>query len=135
MYSQYTAHISSNGSHFLWLGSQCCEKKRFKNKPHQSWGMMLHHSPLILLRLRNRITVHAQTAARQQSNGKSEARMSGKCEDWRDQFMMTLSPIPWVPVQDKGSKILHVKFGAMKIIPSDRLHQKYLTINLGNTSD
>ena len=48
---------------------------------------------------------------------------------------MTLSPIHWVPVQDKGSKILCVKFGAMKIIPSDRLHQEYLTINLGNTSD
>ena len=50
-------------------------------------------------------------------------------------FFMTLSPIQWVPVQDKGSKIPCVKFWAMKIIPSDCLHQEYLTINLGNTSD
>ena len=28
--------------------------------------------------------VHAQTAAQQQSNGSSEARMSGKCGEWRD---------------------------------------------------
>ena len=28
--------------------------------------------------------VHAQTAAQQQSNGKIEARMSGKCGEWRD---------------------------------------------------
>ena len=48
---------------------------------------------------------------------------------------MTLSPIHWVPVQDKGSKIPFVKFGAMKIIQSDPLHQEYLTIDLGNTSD
>ena len=48
---------------------------------------------------------------------------------------MTLSPIHWVPVQDKGSKILCVKLGAMKITPSDCLHQEYLTINLGSTSD
>ena len=48
---------------------------------------------------------------------------------------MTLSPIHWVPVQDKGSKILCVKLGAMTITPSDPLHQEYLTINLGNTSD
>ena len=44
---------------------------------------------------------------------------------------MTLSPIHWVPVQDKGSKIQCVNFGAMKSIPSDPLHQEYLTINLG----
>ena len=48
---------------------------------------------------------------------------------------MTLSPIHWVPVQDKGSKILCVKLGAMKVTPSDPLHQEYLTINLGSTSD
>ena len=28
--------------------------------------------------------VHAQTAAQQQSNGSYEARMSGKCGEWRD---------------------------------------------------
>ena len=43
-----------------------------------------YHSPLILLRLRTRITVHAQTAAQQQSNGNFEARMSEKCGEWRD---------------------------------------------------
>ena len=43
--------------------------------------------------------VHAQTAAQQKSNGSSEARMSGKCGEWRDYFIMTLSPIHWVPVQ------------------------------------
>ena len=67
--------------------------------------------------------VHAQTAAQQQSNGCYEARMSGKCEEWRDYFIMTLSPIRWVPVQDKGSEILYVKLGATKVIPSDPLHQ------------
>ena len=79
--------------------------------------------------------VHAQTAAQQQSNGSYEARMSMKCGEWRDQFIMTLSPIHWVPVQDKGSKILCVKLGAIKVISSDPLHQDYLTINLGSTSD
>ena len=79
--------------------------------------------------------VHAQTAALQQSNGSYEARMSGKCGEWRYYFIMTLSPINWVPVQDKGSKILCVKLGAMKVTPSDPLHQEYLTINLGSTSD
>ena len=48
---------------------------------------------------------------------------------------MTLSPIHWVPVQDKRSKILCVKLGAMTITPSDPLHQEYLTMNLGNSSD
>ena len=28
--------------------------------------------------------VHAQTAAQEQSNGSYEARMSGKCGEWRD---------------------------------------------------
>ena len=28
--------------------------------------------------------VHAQTAAQQQSNGSFEARMSGKCGEWRE---------------------------------------------------
>ena len=93
------------------------------------------HSPLILLRLRTRIIIHAQTAAQQQSNGNFDARMSEKCGEWRDEFIMTLSPIHWVPVQDKGSKILCVNLGAMKVTPSDPLHQEYLTINLGSTSD
>ena len=43
--------------------------------------------------------------------------------------------IHWVPVQDTGSKILCVKLGAMKVTPSDPLHQEYLTINLGSISD
>ena len=47
-------------------------------------GGEIGHSPLILLQLHTRITVHAQTAAQQQSNGSYEARMSGKCGEWRD---------------------------------------------------
>ena len=97
--------------------------------------LQVPHSLPSLLRLRSRIIVHAQTAAQQQSNGSYEARMSGKCGEWRDLFIMTLSPIHWVPVQDKESKILCVKLGARKITPNDPLHQEYLTINLGNTSD
>ena len=86
-------------------------------------------------RQNTRISVDAQTAARQQSNGNSEVRMSEKCGEWRDYFIITLSPIHWVPVQDKGSKILCGKLEAAKIGPSDCLHQEYLTINLGSTSD
>ena len=37
--------------------------------------------------------VHAQSAAQQQSNGSYEGRMSGKCGEWREQFIMNLSPI------------------------------------------
>ena len=48
---------------------------------------------------------------------------------------MTLSTIHWVPVQGKLSKVLCRKLGAMKITPSDFLHQEYLTINFGSTSD
>ena len=48
---------------------------------------------------------------------------------------MTLSPINWVPVQDKRSKILCGKLWALKITQSDCLHQEYPTINLGSTSD
>ena len=58
--------------------------------------------------------------------------MSGKCGEHGE---TRLSPIHWVPVQDKGLKILCVKLGAMKVTPSDPLHQGYLTINLGSTSD
>ena len=65
----------------------------------------------------------------------SEARMSKKCGERRDYFIMTLSPIHLVPVQDKGLKVLSGKLGAVKITPSDRLHQEYLTINLGSTDD
>ena len=61
--------------------------------------------------------------------------MSQICGEWRDAFIRTLSPIQKVPVQDQGSKILCVKFGSMKIILSDRLHQEYLTIDLGNNGD
>ena len=55
--------------------------------------------------------VHAQTAAQQHSNESYEARMSGKCGEWRDYFIIILSPIHWGPVQDKGSKILCVNLG------------------------
>ena len=61
--------------------------------------------------------------------------MSQISTEWRECSIMTLLTIHWVPVQDKGSKILCVKFGTMKITPSDCLHQEYLTIYLGSTSD
>ena len=61
--------------------------------------------------------------------------MSQISTEWRECSIMTLSTIYWVPVQDKGSKILCGKLGAMKITPSDCLHQEYLTINLGSTSN
>ena len=61
--------------------------------------------------------------------------MSQICGEGRDIFIRILSPIKRVPVQDQGSKVPCVKFGAMKIIPSDCLHQEYLTIDLGNNSD
>ena len=96
---------------------------------------MKTHSLLIPLQLLTRIIVHAQTAARQQSNENSGAWQSQKCGEWRDVFIRTLFRIQRVPMQDKGSKIRCVKFGAMKIIPSDRLHQEYLTNNIGNSSD
>jgi hypothetical protein len=54
---------------------------------------------------------------------------------WRECSIMTLLTIHWVPVQDKGSKILCVKLGTLKITPSDCLHQEYLTMNLGSSSD
>ena len=56
---------------------------------------------------------------------------------WRVERLvfMTLTLIHWVPVQDIGSKILCEKLGTVKITPSDCLHQEYLTINLGSTSD
>ena len=40
--------------------------------------------PSELGRQRTLNIVHAQTAAQQQSNGSYEARMSGKCGEWRD---------------------------------------------------
>ena len=80
-------------------------------------------------------TVHGHTAARLQSNWNLTVGMSQISTEWRECSSMTLSTIHWVPVQDKGSKILCVKLGAMKVTPSDPLHQEYLTINLGSTSD
>ena len=80
-------------------------------------------------------SVHGHTAARLQSNGNLAVWMSQISTEWRECSIMTLSTIHWVPVQDKGSKILCGKLGAMKITPSDCLHQEYLTINLGSTSD
>ena len=91
--------------------------------------------PLHLLQLRTRIIVHAQTAAYQQSNGSYEAMMCGKYVEWKDYFIMILLAIHWVPVENKGSKVLCEKLGAMEITPIDPLHQEYLTINLGNISD
>ena len=61
-------------------------------------------------------------------------RLGYKCHVCVNSFKMKYY-IPWVPVQDKGSNLLCVKFGAMKIIPSDRLHQEYLTISLRIPSD
>ena len=60
-----------------------------KLKCHQN----CNHSPLIILQLHARITVHAQTAAWPRSTENSESSMSGKCGESRDQFIMTSSPI------------------------------------------
>ena len=80
-------------------------------------------------------SLHRHTAARLQSNESLAVWISQISTEWRECSIMTLSTIHWVPVQDKGSKILCGKSGAMKITPSDCLHQEYLTINLGSTSD
>ena len=55
--------------------------------------------------------------------------------EWRECSILTLSTSHLVSVQDKGSKIQCGKLGASKITPNDCLHQEYLTINLGCTSD
>ena len=52
-----------------------------------------------------------------------------------DVFIRTLSPIQRVPVPDQGSKILFVKFGAMKTISGDLLNEEYPVIDLGNKSE
>ena len=62
------------------LGAWICRLVRLDLD--RTWALL--HSPLILLRLHTMITVHAQTAAQQQSNGNFEARMSEKCGEWRD---------------------------------------------------
>ena len=80
-------------------------------------------------------SVHGHPAAWLQSNWNLAVWMSQISTEWRECSIMTLSTIHWVPVQDKGSKILCVKLGAIKITPSDRLHQEYPTINLGSSSD
>ena len=69
------------------------------------------HSPLIILQLRTRTTVHALTAAWHQSNENSGAWMSHMCGEWRDVFIRTLSQIQRIPVKDQGSKILCLKLG------------------------
>ena len=104
-------------------------KKGFLKIPELSFRKSCH-SPLTLLRLHNRVTVHARTTTQQQSNKYFEAWVSIKCGKWRDQFIATLSPINWV-----GSKIPCKKLGAMQIAPNDCLHQEYLSINIGITSD
>ena len=70
-----------------------------------------------------------------QSNENLAVWMSQLSTNWRECSIKTLSTIHWVPVQDKGSKILCGKLGAKKITPSDCLHQEYLTINLGSAND
>ena len=80
-------------------------------------------------------SIQRHTAARLQSNGNLTVWMSHMSKEWRVCSTMTLSTIHWVPVQDKWSKILCGKLGALKIISSDCLHQEYLTINLASTSD
>ena len=57
----------------------------------------------------------------------------GKFESYVRNFNMTFSPIHWVQVNDKGSKILCAKFGAMKIIPSDHLHRYWLLLVTDNS--
>ena len=51
-------------------------------------------------------SVHGHTAALLQYNGNLRVRMSQRSTEWRECSIMTLSTIQWVPVQDKGSKIL-----------------------------
>ena len=80
-------------------------------------------------------SLHGHTAAWLQFNGNLAVWMSQISTEWRESSIMTLSTIHWVPVQDKGSKLLCLKLGALKITPNDCLHQEYLTINLGSTSD
>ena len=80
-------------------------------------------------------SVHGHTAARLQSNRNLTVWMSQISTEWRECSIMTLLTIHCVPVQDKGSKILCGKLGAMKITQSYCFHQEYLTINLGSTND
>ena len=63
--------------------------------------------------------LHGHTAARLQSNGNLAVWMSQISTEWRECSIMALSTINWVPVQDKGSKTLCGKLGAMEITPSD----------------
>ena len=61
-------------------------------------------------------SAHEHTAARLQFNGNLVVWMSQINTKWRE------CSIHWVPVQEKGSKILCGKLEAMQIIPSDCLH-------------
>ena len=70
--------------------------------------------------------VHGHTAAWLQSNEHRAVRMSQISTYWRECSIVTLSTSHWVSVQDKGSKILCGKLGALKITPNDCLHQEYL---------
>ena len=83
----------------------------------------------------NLISVHGHIAAGLHSNGNLTVWTSQISREWRECSIMTLATIHWVLVQVKGSKILCVKKGAMKITPRDRIHQEYLTINIWSTSD
>ena len=73
-------------------------------------------------------SVHGHTAAWLQSNENFTVLISQISTEWRECYIITLSTIHWVPVQDKGSKMLCGKIGAMKITPSDCLHQEYLGV-------
>ena len=78
--------------------------------------------------------MHALKVARQQSNANSEACVT---DMWRVErgIYRDFIPKPKGPSARSRIKDMCVKFGAMTIIPSVSLHQEYLTINHGNTSD
>ena len=53
-------------------------------------------------------SVHGHRAALLQSNGNITVWMSQRSSEWRECYIMTLSTIYWVPVQDNGSNILYL---------------------------
>ena len=55
-----------------------------KNILKHKYSTAVNSQPSECGRQRTLNIVHAQTAAQQQSNGSYEARMSGKCGEWRD---------------------------------------------------
>ena len=88
----YTALYSSSPQCSVQVGRQCIHKERMcdgledcdngaDEKGCCKYGIA---QPYECGRQRTLNIVHAQTAAQQQSNGSYEARMSGKCGEWRD---------------------------------------------------